>query len=37
MNSILTSKWTKVVVFLICLIPLAILIWEAFTGGLGSI
>ena len=36
MNSILTSKWTKVLVFLICLIPLGILIWEAFNGGLGS-
>ena len=36
MNSILTSKWTKVVVFLVCLIPLGVLIWEAFTGGLGS-
>jgi len=36
MNSILTSKWTKVVVFLICLIPLGILIWDTFTGGLGA-
>ena len=36
MNSILTSKWTKVFVFLICLVPLGVLIWEAFTGGLGS-
>ena len=36
MNSILTSKWTKVLVFLICLVPLGVLIWEAFTGGLGS-
>jgi len=36
MNSILTSKWTKVLVFLICLVPLGILIREAFTGGLGS-
>jgi methionine sulfoxide reductase heme-binding subunit len=36
MNSILTSKWTKVVVFLICLVPLGILIREAFTGGLGA-
>ena len=32
MNSILTSKWTKVVVFLVCLIPAGILIWDAFTG-----
>jgi methionine sulfoxide reductase heme-binding subunit len=36
MNSILTSKWTKVFVFLICLVPLGILIRESFTGGLGS-
>jgi len=36
MNSILTSKWTKVVVFLICLVPLGILIWEAFAGRLGA-
>src|ERR1700721_546395 len=36
MKTILTSKWTKVVVFLICLIPLGVLVWEAFTGGLGS-
>lgn len=36
MNSILTSRWTKAVLFLICLVPLGILIWEAFTGGLGA-
>ncbi len=30
MNSILTSKWTKVVVFLACLVPLGLLVWEAF-------
>lgn len=36
MNSILTSKWTKVVVFLVCLVPLGVLIGEAFTGGLGA-
>ena len=36
MNSILTSKWTKVVVFLVCLVPLGILIYGAFTGGLGA-
>src|ERR1700691_4614552 len=36
MNSILTNKWTKVLVFLICLVPLGVLVWEAFTGGLGS-
>jgi sulfoxide reductase heme-binding subunit YedZ len=36
MNSILKSKWTKAVVFLICLIPAGILIWDAFTGNLSS-
>src|ERR1700688_4207337 len=29
MNSILANKWTKAVLFLICLGPLALLIWEA--------
>jgi sulfoxide reductase heme-binding subunit YedZ len=29
MNSFLTNKWTKVVVFLACLGPLGLLIWEA--------
>jgi methionine sulfoxide reductase heme-binding subunit len=28
LNSILTSKWTKVVVFLLCLAPLGSLIWR---------
>jgi methionine sulfoxide reductase heme-binding subunit len=28
MNKILTSKWTKVVVFLLCLVPLGMLIWR---------
>jgi sulfoxide reductase heme-binding subunit YedZ len=27
MNAILTSKWTKVVVFLLCLVPLGMLLW----------
>ncbi len=36
MNSILTSKWTKVVVFLVCLAPMCVLIYDAFTGGLGA-
>ena len=34
MNSILTSKWTKVVVFLFCLAPLGILIVRAVQGNL---
>jgi sulfoxide reductase heme-binding subunit YedZ len=33
---ILTSKWTKVVVFLLCFVPLAALAWRAFHGGLGA-
>jgi methionine sulfoxide reductase heme-binding subunit len=36
MNSILTSKWTKVAVFASCLVPLGILIREALTGELGA-
>ncbi|MBZ5661182.1 MAG: sulfoxide reductase heme-binding subunit YedZ [Acidobacteriia bacterium] len=36
MNSILTSKWTKVVVFLACLIPAGLLIRGAITGNLSS-
>jgi methionine sulfoxide reductase heme-binding subunit len=36
MNSILTSKWTKVVVFLACLIPAGLLIRGAVTGNLSS-
>lgn len=34
MNSILTSKWTKVAVFLLCLVPLAILVWRGLHGSL---
>jgi len=34
LNSILTSKWTKVVVFLFCLAPLGILIVRAVQGNL---
>jgi methionine sulfoxide reductase heme-binding subunit len=32
LNSILTSKWTKVAVFLTCLIPAGILIWRVTNG-----
>ncbi len=35
-NSILTSKWTKVAVFLACLVPLGILAWEIATNELGA-
>jgi methionine sulfoxide reductase heme-binding subunit len=33
-NAILTSKWTKVAVFSLCLVPLGILVWRAFQGDL---
>jgi methionine sulfoxide reductase heme-binding subunit len=33
-NSFLTSKWTKVFVFLLCLVPLGILAWRALHGNL---
>jgi len=35
-RALLTSKWTKVVLFLVCLVPLGLLVWRAFTGGLGA-
>jgi methionine sulfoxide reductase heme-binding subunit len=35
-NSILTRKWTKVVVFLACLIPFDMLLWRAFHNGLAG-
>lgn len=35
-NSILTSKWTKVVVFALCLVPLAVLVWKGFQNELGA-
>lgn len=28
LNSILTSKWTKIAVFLLCLVPLGLLVWR---------
>jgi sulfoxide reductase heme-binding subunit YedZ len=34
LNSILTSKYTKCAVFLLCLVPLAILLWRAVHGEL---
>jgi sulfoxide reductase heme-binding subunit YedZ len=35
MNRILINKWTKVVVFLVCLVPLGIIVWEGFHGDWG--
>jgi methionine sulfoxide reductase heme-binding subunit len=34
LNSILTSKWTKVVVFMACLLPLAELLWRGYHNDL---
>lgn len=36
MRALLTSKWTKVVVFFLCLIPLGALVWRGFHQGLGA-
>jgi sulfoxide reductase heme-binding subunit YedZ len=36
MRAILVSKWTKVFVFLLCLVPLGILIWRLLTNTLGA-
>src|ERR1700745_507642 len=36
MRALLTSKWTKVVLFLVCLIPLGGLTWRALHHGLGA-
>jgi methionine sulfoxide reductase heme-binding subunit len=33
---LLTNKWTKVVLFFICLVPFASLVWRAFHAGLGA-
>jgi methionine sulfoxide reductase heme-binding subunit len=33
-NKILTSKWTKVALFLVCLVPLALLVWRAIHNNL---
>jgi sulfoxide reductase heme-binding subunit YedZ len=35
-RALLTSKWTKVAVFLICLIPFIELVWRVFTNRLGA-
>ena len=36
MRRLLTSKWTKVVLFFICLVPFASLCWRALHAGLGA-
>jgi sulfoxide reductase heme-binding subunit YedZ len=35
-RKLLSSKWTKVIVVLLCLTPLGALGWRAFHGGLGA-
>src|ERR1700747_2977391 len=36
MRAILTNKWTKVFVFLLCLGPFGGLVWRGFHNGLGA-
>jgi sulfoxide reductase heme-binding subunit YedZ len=36
MQAFLRNKWLKVSVFIACLVPLALLLWRGFTGGLGA-
>jgi len=35
-RALLTSKWTKAALFLICLVPFASLVWRALHSGLGA-
>jgi sulfoxide reductase heme-binding subunit YedZ len=34
--TLLANKWTKLPVFLLCLVPLALLVWRALTANLGA-
>lgn len=36
MNSFLTSKWTKALIFILCCVPLGVLLWDAFHNGLAG-
>ena len=36
MPTLLANKWTKVPVFLLCLVPLALLVWRTLTANLGA-
>ena len=36
MHALLSSKWTKAAVFLICLVPLGALVWRLVTNNLGA-
>lgn len=35
MHSFLSNRWTKVPIFLLCLVPFGLLVWRALTGNLG--
>jgi sulfoxide reductase heme-binding subunit YedZ len=34
--SLFANKWTKVAIFLFCLVPLGVLVWRALTANLGA-
>ena len=36
MPSLFANKWTKVAIFLFCLVPLGVLVWRALTANLGA-
>jgi methionine sulfoxide reductase heme-binding subunit len=36
LKRVLTSRWAKVTVFALCLVPGLLLVWKGFTGGLGA-
>jgi sulfoxide reductase heme-binding subunit YedZ len=36
LKRILSSRWAKVTVFALCLVPALLLVWKGFTGGLGA-
>ena len=36
LNSILTSRWTKAFVFLLCLVPLGLLLWQGLHNDLSA-
>jgi len=36
MRAVLANKWTKVPVFALCVVPLAMLVWRALHGNLGA-
>ena len=36
MSKVLSSRWTKVLLFLLCLVPLALLAWRGYRNDLGA-